>query len=302
MLVEDNSRRATPEAGNAELLTEPKPDLPGIQNRPGAPGNAQAPLVPAANNAGIIPATSIDAHTEPLRVPVFVPSTGKKSTSIRPPQGRRFVISIGASVLLLAVLAGTLFAVLPTGNSHTIGLALFAPTAKVVSSKNNTTVLIAAQAATATAVTQDGYDAGNQVFAGVSSSSSNVPASDAGSLNRFFYGQCTYWANMRYHELTQHWIPWLGNAADWSWQASNNNWKTSSYPNPNGPSIIVLGPGTEGAGSYGHVAVVEYGVSAAAAANGVSTTNWNWSSGGGGWGITSTWTFYPGSGVTFIWY
>src|SRR3981081_253931 len=67
MLVEDNSRRATPEEGNAGLLTEPKPDLPGIQNMPGASGNAQAPLVPAANNAGIIPATSIDAHTEPLR-------------------------------------------------------------------------------------------------------------------------------------------------------------------------------------------------------------------------------------------
>jgi surface antigen len=276
MLFEDNSRRATPEADHAGLLTETKPALPGIQN---------------------IPAASIDAHTEPLRVPVFVPSSGKKSTGIRPPQGRRFVVSIGVGVLLLAVVVGTLFAVLPTGNGHTSGLALFAPTAKVVPSKNNTTVLIAAQAATATAVTQDGYDAGNQVFSGVQSST--ITASDSGSLNRFFYGQCTYWANMRYHELTGHWIPWLGNAYQWAYGASANNWQTSPYPNPNGPSIIVLGPGTEGAGSYGHVAVVESGVSAASAANGVSTSNWNWN---GDWGIEDWHTFYPGSGVTFIWY
>ena len=279
MLFEDNSRRATPEADNAGLLTETKPDLPGIQN---------------------IPAVSIDAHTEPLRVPMFVPSSGKKSTSIRPPQGRRFVVSIGVGMLLLAVLAGTLFAVLPTGNGHTSGLQkFFAPQTNMVQSHNNTTVLIAAQAATATAVTQDGYDAGNQVYSGVTTSSATIPPSDAGSLNRFFYGQCTYWANMRYHELMGHWVSWLGNAYQWAYGASANNWVTSSYPNPNGPSIIVLSPGTEGAGSYGHVAVVESGVSAAAAANGVSTSNWNWD----GYWATEKWvTFYPGPGVTFVWY
>jgi surface antigen len=317
MLFEDNSRRAdtqsamngatntpyTPETGNTGVLTEQRPDqlaMPGMQNMPGVPGTAQASLVPAPINADMMPATSVNANVRPLRQPVFVPSSGKKSTSIRPPQGRRFVVSIGAGVLLLAVLAGTLFAILPTGNGQASGLqTFFAPTTKMVSSKNNTTVLIAAQAATATAVTQDGYDAGNQVYSGVTTSSSTIPPSDAGSLNRFFYGQCTYWANMRYHELTGHWIPWLGNADAWAWNAPGYGWQTSSYPNPNGPSIIVLAPYTEGAGSYGHVAVVESGVSAASAANGVSTSNWNWD---GNWGIETWVTFYPGSGVTFIWY
>ncbi|GCE25665.1 hypothetical protein KDA_11490 [Dictyobacter alpinus] len=268
-----------------------------------APGDAQSPLVPLPLDATMMPTTvQTQNTTKSLREPVFIPSTGKKSTgTLRPPQGRRTVVHVGVALVLIVILFGTLLAVLPTGNGEASGklAQLFNPSTNSTTSRKNDTALIAAEAATATAVTQDGYDAGNQVYAGVQTAApaNNIPAEDQGSLSRFFYGQCTYWANMRYHQLTGHWVPWLGNAGDWAYQAPAYGWKTSPVPNPNGPSIIVLGPYTQGAGSYGHVAVVETGVSNPY--NGVSTSNWNWN---GGWATTSWVTFYPGPGVTFVWF
>lgn len=274
-----------------ESVPDPNTPMP-------VPGDAQVPLVPMPIDTGEVPGIT-HKTTDALRGPVFIPSTGKKSGTWRAPQGRRAVVHIGVAVALLVIVIGAFAAVLPTSNGQASALAqLFHSTTDTKSSHVNDTALIAAQAATATAVTQDGYDAGNQVYAGVQSApTTNIPAQDQGSLNRFFYGQCTYWANMRYHQLTGHWVPWLGNAYQWAYQAPAYGWKTSSVPNPNGPSIIVLGPYTQGAGSYGHVAVVETGVTNPY--NGVSTSNWNWN---GNWGVTTYVTFYPGSGVTFIWF
>lgn len=182
--------------------------------------------------------------------------------------------------------------------------------------------------ATATAVTQDGFDQGNRTYAGVASapvaqaapvykpaaptaapaykpaasapsgivSAGNTSASDAGSLSRFTYGQCTYWANMRYHALTGHWPSWLGNAYQWSYGAAAAGWVVSNTPNPHGPSIIVLQPYSQGAGAYGHVAVVEAG----AGPGSVSASNWNWA---GHWASTTWVTFTsPAAGTKFIWY
>ena len=64
------------------------------------------------------------------------------------------------------------------------------------------------------------------------------------------------------------------------------------------PSIIVLAPGVQGAGGFGHVAVVERINSDGS----VYVSTWNWYAGGGGWARTSYWTFYPGPGVTFVWH
>lgn len=266
------------------------------------PGEAQNALVPSSLNPNMMPSAQTNLPmTQPLRAPVLIAATGKKSTkTMRAPKGRRAVVNIGMAVVLVAILLGTLIAVLPVGNGQASGLEkIFNPSLSVVTSKENSTALIAAQAATATAVTQDGFDAGNQTYAGVTTSTTTttISPSDAGSLSRFFYGQCTYWANMRYHQLTGHWVPWLGNAYEWAYQASAYGWVTSSVPNPNGPSIIVLAPGTQGAGSYGHVAVVETGVTNYA--NGVITSNWNWN---GDWAAEDWVTFYPGAGVTFVWY
>ncbi len=307
MLFRDRSRAATQQphsitppsqtGGLTPMMTMEQGPTTGMHATSFAPGEVQASLVPSSSTA---PRPGTPPDTQSLRIPVVIPATGKKSTkTMRPPKGRRVVVNIGVAVVLIAILFGILAAVVPVGNGQASGLAkLLNPSMNMISSKQNSTALIAAQAATATAVTQDGFDAGNQTYAGVTTSVAPVVSpSDAGSLDRFFYGQCTYWANMRYHELTGHWVPWLGNADEWAYQASAYGWQTSSVPNPNGPSIIVLGPGVEGAGSYGHVAVVETGVTDYS--NGISTSNWNWN---GDWGIEDWWTFYVGPGVTFVWY
>jgi surface antigen len=259
---------------------------------------------------GLLADTDTKLQTTSLREPIFISGNGKKRVSAtQAPQKRRLFVHATVTILLVAIVAGALIAVLPTGSSDAKSGSLFQPIMNMITSKKSNTALIASQAATATAVTQDGYDAGNQAYAGVqsgpanttssssSSSTGSMPVDSGADLDRFFYGQCTYWANMRYGELTGHYVPWLGNAYQWSSQAAAYGWVVSSEPNPNGPSIIVLQPGVQYAGSYGHVAVVEQGE--ASADNGVLTSNWNWD---GEWATESWVTFYSGPGVSFIWY
>jgi len=281
--------------------------LPGVatQEAPGngfnpPPGEVQAPLVPMPFSSSMLPAPVEDKKPMlPLREPVVVPGTGLKSSgTMRPPKGRRLVIHLGVCASLVLIVLSALVAVLPTGaDGKANGFGILQPIMNMVTSKKNDTALIAAQAATATAVTQDGFDAGNQTYAGVQTGPSVGNASDAGSLSRFFYGQCTYWANMRYQQLTGHYVPWLGNAFQWAYAAPSYGWVISDQPNPNGPSIIVIGQGTQGAGWYGHVAVVETGVANASA--GVMTSNWNWN---GHWAGLDWVRFYPGPGIRFLWY
>ncbi|GCE11409.1 hypothetical protein KTT_12680 [Tengunoibacter tsumagoiensis] len=252
---------------------------------------------------GPVPALPATPTTTSLRTPVVIRGSSKKSsgTMLPPrPQGKRLFLHSTVTILLVLLVVGALFAVLPIGPGHASGLSLLNLPISMVPAKNTNNALIGAQIATATAVTQDGYDPGGGLtYAGVNSapttSQGSLSASDIGSLNRFFYGQCTYWANMRYHQLTGHWVPWLGNAAEWKWGAINNGWVVSNTPNPNGPSIIVLQPYIQGAGYYGHVAVVESGTTATT----VSTSNWNWA---GYWGRESWVDFSVGSGVSFVWY
>lgn len=240
--------------------------------------------------------------TQSGRSPLMIPGKQKRRLEPSSPSAaRRVVVHTAVSVLLLFIMIGALIAVLPVGTDAK-EMNPFLPIVHLISSKSNTTALIAAQAATATAVTMDGYDpGGHQAYAGVQSAPSSLPgsfsASDAGNLSRFFYGQCTYWSNMRYRQLTGHWIPWLGDAYQWSYAAPAYGWVISSQPNPDGPSIIVLAPYTQGSGSFGHVAVVESAVSSAS--NGVVTSNWNWR---GDWAIQDWIRFYPGPGVSFLWY
>ena len=229
--------------------------------------------------------------TSSLRQPVVIRGTGKKSSgTMRPPQGRRLVIHIAVTTLLVFIVLGTLMAVVPTGNE---GASRFNPFSTLMNFANNNsrnTVLLPQQAATATAVTQDGFDAGNGTYAGVQGAPIDA---GGGSLDRFFYGQCTYWANMRYHELSGHWVPWLGNAAEWYYGARASGWVVSSMPHVS--SIIVLQPGVQQAGWYGHVAVVER----INPDGSVLTSNWNWL---GNWGRETFVTFRPGAGVSFVWF
>ena len=227
----------------------------------------------------------------PLREPTLIRGSGMKSTGMVPPGRKRarLVVHLGIAALLIFVVLGTLMAVTPlTGEGHG-GFALFQSNSGIATAQGSNAGTIAQQAATATAVTQDGFDPGANTgqFAGVAP----APLVEGGGLNRFFYGQCTYWANMRYHDLTGVWISWIGNADQWVSGAISRGWVISGTPRV--PSIIVLQPFVQGAGFYGHVAVVEK----INPDGSVVTSNWNWA---GSWGATTDVTFTPGTGVTFI--
>lgn len=231
---------------------------------------------------GRLPA--MQSNTTALRQPVVIKGSGTPSAGIRPPKGRRVVVHVAVTALLLIILGGTLLAVNATQAPAQTGPAgIGSLLSHMFDSKSNNTALLPEQAATATAVTQDGYDAGNQSYEGV-----NGGPDLGGAGNHFFQGQCTYWAAYRFHQLHGVWVPWLGNAWEWLGQAQRYGWKVSAQPTVG--SILVLQPGVQGAGGYGHVAIVESINSDGT----VHTSNYNWYAGGGGFGILSYWDFsYP---------
>ena len=272
-----------------------------------------------------IPAPSLRRRAQlPSRArTVVIPSTGKKSSgTMRAPKGRRRVVHLGVCVTLVAIVFGTLAAVLPADTQgHSNGLGLFQPIMRMVSSQKNDTALIAAQAATATAVTQDGYEyngaGGNHPFAGVNTNitpaaipapaapappaTSSGPAAaptapstfDGNFSNPFSPGQCTWWADYRYHQLTGFAIPWSGNASAWAYNAPGYaGWAVSDTPRV--PSIIVLQPGVQYASGWGHVAIVEK----INADGSVYTSNYNII----GWGVLSYATYHPAPGVNFVYH
>jgi len=247
-------------------------------------------------------------NTTTLRQPVLIRGTGKKSSSPRPPQGRRLVVHAAVTAVLALVVLSALFAVLPVSGGAThnslfkliTGNSSSSSQMNIINTKSNNTGLIAQQAATATAVTQDGFDpGGGTTYAGVPtappamSSSTGVIGDGTGGPGRFFYGQCTDWANRRYHALTGYWVPWLGNANQWVAGAYNYGWTVSTKPKV--PSIIVLQAGVEGAGGYGHVAVVE----SINSDGSVVTSDYNWA---GYWAVETFVTFTPGPGVDFVYH
>lgn len=129
----------------------------------------------------------------------------------------------------------------------------------------------------------------------------------SGDGNNFPLGQCTWWADERYHQLTGYFVPWnhtgQANAYQWLGQAKAFGWNTASSPPKGMPSIICLqgnaGQGVES--SLGHVGIVER-------INGdgsIQTSNMNWSVGpisqyAGGYPVRAV-TFRTGPGVSFIW-
>lgn len=109
--------------------------------------------------------------------------------------------------------------------------------------------------------------------------------------NRFPYGQCTWWANERYHQLHGIYVPWGGNAWQWRGGAYASGWHVSSRPTVG--AIVVLQPWVQGAGGLGHVAVVERVLG-----NGHAiSSNMNW--GPRRWQVTYV-EFAPGYGVSFV--
>jgi surface antigen len=129
---------------------------------------------------------------------------------------------------------------------------------------------------------------------GVSVSSGTSPSQAArGASNGYPKGQCTWYADDRYHALTGFYVPWSGNAKDWVTAAPSYKWSVSSAPVT--PSIVCLQPGVQGADpTYGHVAVAE-SINADGSVY-ASTQNWNNIT----FPNTTHWTFKPGRGVSFI--
>ncbi len=114
-----------------------------------------------------------------------------------------------------------------------------------------------------------------------------------GTGNYFPYGECTWWADQRYHELHDIYVPWLSQSNAWQWtdRARQFHWKVSSRPSPG--AIINLQPWVQGAYGLGHVAVVEKVLK-----NGhVIASNLNW--GAHPSRVTDV-EFAPGPGVTFL--
>lgn len=231
--------------------------------------------------------------TTALRVPVVIKAEKKKAapTTRHLSGSHRLTLSLLGSFLLLLVTGGTLFAVSPLNHDAGMGWSFYQNqvSSNLVQNKDiNPSVVLQATATAVFHQKTDGYDP----RAGTSPQIVN----SGGSLN-WPVGQCTYWANYRYHQLTGYWVSWSGNADQWVAGARMAHWQVSTTPHI--PSIIVLMPGVEGASSaYGHVAVAEKLINSTT----VYTTTMNWYANGGGFNIESTWNFTTGSGVYFVWH
>jgi len=261
--------------------------LPGPTTSPGVTRG-----LPDLHTGTLTPLSSRSSTTS-LRQPVVIRAAHKnRARTIRPPKGRKWVISIAAISLLFVITIGTAFAVSPLGNEHGFAFGPLQMVANLVHNNGNNPSLVA-QMATATANTQDVV---NPTSSSSNSGSPLPPPIAGGSLNHFALGECTYWADLRYHQLTGVWVPWIGNAYQWAAGAAASGWVVSSTPRV--PSIIVLQPGVQGAFGVGHVAVVERINSDGS----VYTSNMNMYANGGGWDIVSYATFTPGPGVSFVWY
>jgi surface antigen len=255
------------------------------------------PLTPLpASNATRLLTGTLDGSVQ--RTPVLIRGNMKRRAvnAQVPHPRRRKVKSLVGILVLFVIISFSLLISTPLG--QTVGLS-FNPSSSSMqmaanrNGTNNTVNSVVAQA-TATAIYNnqqaDGYDpyANNGVAVGSGNSPRPWP-----------YGQCTYWANLYYHQLTGWWVNWAGNANEWVAGANAAGWNVSTTPHV--PSIIVLMPGVQGASyAYGHVAVVTSIIDSTT----VMTSNMNWWTGGGGWGIVSNveFNYGPGYGVYFLWH
>lgn len=297
------------EAGQMVPMTEPLSQGNGFSAYQSAPGQVPSfapvvtdPLTPLpATNVTRALTGALDGSGEAgaRRSPVLIQGSMKRRVAVseKPHPQRRRIVSMIGMVILFLVISISLVTATPLG--HSIGLN-FNPYGndgmKVmgVGAANNTLNSVVAQA-TATAVytnqQSDGYDpnAGGGINVGTANSPRAWPI-----------GQCTFWANAYYHQLTGWWVNWSGNADQWVAGASAAGWNVSTAPHV--PSILVLMPGVQGASyAYGHVAVVTSIINSST----VMTSNMNWYADGGGWDIVSNYPFNYGPGyygVYFVWH
>lgn len=288
--------------GAGENTPAASPTVPIQPPNAPTPSTGQlTPLTPAItrqlsalqNSPGVTRVLPGISENTSQRIPVVIKGEMKKIAApspLPPPEKekRRLLVSLAGIVILLLMTAIVLLSASPLGQE--IGLSISSLQQGSLFNNHNPTVNGLIAQATATAVYHqqtDGYDpyySGNQIITN-GSASRDWPA-----------GECTYWANSYYHQLTGYWISWNGNADQWVAGAQKAGWNTSSSPHV--PSIVVLMPGTQGASrAYGHVAVVE-----SVTGNTVHTSNMNWYANGGGFNRVSNVDFTTGPGVYFVWH
>jgi N-acetylmuramoyl-L-alanine amidase len=122
--------------------------------------------------------------------------------------------------------------------------------------------------------------------------SSSIPLHN--SVNPFAYGQCTWWASQRYHDISGYYVPWTSNADAWQWtaRAYDYGWHVSDQPSVG--AIIDFQGGVQYASDWGHVGVVEQILP-----NGdIVASNMNVY--GHPFGTVVNLTYHTGPGVTFI--
>lgn len=226
------------------------------------------------------------------RVPLVIKGNMKRAEPLAPPtrEARRKhskrLWALGLIVLILT-LATTLLSFTPRGRELT---STFDPNrvgqSAIITNQQNNAAQVSALATTTWMYQNDGYDPYSHGEVNVTDGKSSLP---------WPYGQCTYWANYRYHQLTGFWVAWTGNADQWFLGAQRAGWDYGQTPPPGVPSIVVLMPYVQQAGGVGHVAIVE-----SINGNIVHTSNMNW--GYGGWTHTELVDFTIGSGVYFVWH
>lgn len=86
--------------------------------------------------------------------------------------------------------------------------------------------------------------------------STSTPAATGDSGNMYPWGQCTWWAYVRRHQLGLPVGSYFGNGQAWAASAARLGYSVSHQPTVG--AIIVFQPGQVGADpTYGHVAIVE---------------------------------------------
>jgi len=299
--------------GQAAPFTEPLPQENGIAPYQGASGQTNLlvqppslsdPLtpLPASNATRVLTGTLVGSGEATVqRAPVIIRGNMKKPVagpSLKPHPTRRRIVSLVGVVVLFVVISFSLLATTSLG--HSIGPNSSpsngnSPMEMVNNGGSGNTLNSVVAQATATAVytyqQSDGYDPNSN--GGMTVAAGNSPRA-------WPIGQCTYWANAYYHQLSGWWVNWSGNANQWADGASAAGWNVSTVPHV--PSIIVLMGGVQGASyAYGHVAVVTSIINS----NTVATSNMNWYENGGGFDIVSTVDFNYGPGyygVYFVWH
>ncbi|MBA2285992.1 MAG: CHAP domain-containing protein [Ktedonobacteraceae bacterium] len=234
--------------------------------------------------------TAMQNNTTSLRQPVVIRGTGKKASSPRPKRRHWLMHVVVVSMVALIALL-TLMTVLPESVDGARGFNPFKWAGNLFPGSSDTGMSLASQrvaTATSIALHHGPLDPGP--------ANNSAPVSGSSSSDTFPWGQCTYWADYRYHQVTGFWVAWNGNADRWTAGALASGWKVSYKPVLH--SIIVLQPGVQGAGYVGHVAFVESLVGN----NGANTSNFNFYANGGGFGVKSYYTFYAGSGVAFVYH